>query len=66
MVGVSKLCTSEDTAVGNRCLPASGNEDMVNGFFGLPIGAVPGPVMDPLSGEPRVGSAGVDGSAEVK
>lgn len=39
---------------------------MVNGFLGSSIGAVPGPVMDSLTGEPHVRDAEVGGSAEVE
>ena len=66
MVGVTKLCTSEDTAVGDGCFPAAGYEDVVDGFLCFSIRAVPGPVMDPLPGKPSVGDAEVGGSAQIE
>ena len=54
MVSVAKLCSSVHPAVGDRRLPASRDEDVVQRFPGSAIWAVPRPVMDLFPRKPGV------------
>lgn len=64
MVCVSKLCSSVHAAVGDKRLPASRDEDMVQRFPGSAIWAVPCPVMDKLPWKPGISNTEVVVMAE--